>query len=63
MQLFNVVKLKKQSLNVAKIIKSPKAEQDLVEIWEYIAEDNEVNADKFLNLIQKKCRLLSENLW
>ncbi len=27
---------------------SPEAEQDLLEIWLYIAEDSPINADRFL---------------
>ncbi len=28
---------------------SPEAEQDLLDIWRYIAEDSPVNADRFLD--------------
>lgn len=40
------------------IIKRPRAKSDLVEIWDYIAEDSEARADTFLDLIdQKFCTL------
>ena len=39
---------------------SPEAEQDLIEIWFYIAEDNPVNADRFLDKIAKKYHWLTE---
>jgi len=31
------------------LIISPEAEQDLLDIWLYIAEDSPVNADRFLD--------------
>ena len=37
------------------------AEQDLVEIWIYIAEDNPVNADCYVEKLYKKGQLLAEN--
>jgi|GEM_PF-3161696 len=30
------------------IVKSPKAKSDLVEIWNYIADDSEIRADAFI---------------
>jgi len=33
---------------MADLIISPEAEQDLVDIWLYIAEDQPINADHFL---------------
>ena len=33
---------------------SPEAEQDLLEIWLYIAEDSPVNADRFLDRLEGK---------
>jgi toxin ParE1/3/4 len=42
------------------IIKRPRAKSDLVEIWDYIAEDSEARADSFLDLIDKKFRTLAQ---
>lgn len=36
------------------LIISPEAEQDLVDIWLYIAEDQPVNADRFLERLEQK---------
>ncbi|MEQ1706587.1 MAG: type II toxin-antitoxin system RelE/ParE family toxin [Rickettsiales bacterium] len=38
----------------------PQAEQDLDEIWWYIAQDNPKNADRFLDSIQETCVVVSE---
>lgn len=42
------------------IIKSPRAKSDLVEIWDYIAEDSEARADAFIDRIDKKFRTLAQ---
>lgn len=42
------------------LIISPEAEQDLVDIWLYIAEDQPVNADRFLERLEKKAQKLTE---
>jgi toxin ParE1/3/4 len=42
------------------LILSPEAEQDLVDIWLYIAEDQPVNADHFLERLEKKAQKLAE---
>ena len=39
---------------------SPEAEQDLVDIWLHIAEDQPVNADCFLERLQEKAQKLAE---
>ncbi len=39
---------------------SPEAEQDLVDIWLHIAEDQPVNADRFLERLQEKAQKLAE---
>ena len=36
-----------------RVLKSPEAENDLDEIWWYIAQDNPDNADKLLDEIEK----------
>ncbi|MBN9413431.1 MAG: type II toxin-antitoxin system RelE/ParE family toxin [Candidatus Paracaedimonas acanthamoebae] len=40
---------------------SPAAKQDLLEIWEYIAEESTVTALKVLSTIEQKCHMLSEH--
>lgn len=35
------------------LIKSPQSESDLIEIWLYIAEDQPVNADRFLDRLEE----------
>jgi len=42
------------------LIISPEAEQDLIDIWLYIAEDQPVNADHFLERLQEKAQKLAE---
>ncbi|NQY66986.1 MAG: type II toxin-antitoxin system RelE/ParE family toxin [Flavobacteriales bacterium] len=39
---------------------STEAENDLLEIWLYIAEDSLVNADRFLDRLYEKARQLAE---
>ena len=36
------------------------AEEDLIDIWVHIAQDNEKAADELLDEIEKRCTLLSE---
>jgi toxin ParE1/3/4 len=42
------------------LIISPEAEQDLIDIWLYIAEDQPVNADRFLERLQEIAQKLAE---
>jgi toxin ParE1/3/4 len=42
-----------------RVLKRPKAENDLDEIWWYIAQDNPQNADQFLDRIQEKLLALA----
>jgi toxin ParE1/3/4 len=42
------------------LIISPEAEQDLVDIWLHIAEDQPLNADRFLVRLQEKAQKLAE---
>jgi toxin ParE1/3/4 len=42
------------------IIKLARAKADLTEIWDYIAEDSEIQADAFINTVDQKFLLLSE---
>ncbi len=45
---------------MAKIIKLSRASNDLAEIWDYIADDSETQADLFIDLIDRKLQLLAE---
>jgi len=45
---------------VPTLIISPEAEQDLLDIWLYIAEDNPANADRFLDRLEGKALKLAE---
>lgn len=42
------------------LIISQSAQQDLIDIWNYIAVDNEQSADNMLDLLYEKCELLSK---
>lgn len=42
------------------IIKRPCARTDLIEIWDYIADDSEARADAFIDTIDRKIRALAE---
>lgn len=43
------------------IIKRPLARDDLSEIWDYIADDNERQADTFVDLIDQKFQELARH--
>jgi toxin ParE1/3/4 len=40
---------------------TPLAEQDLVEIWYFIAQDDPLAADRLLDLLEEKYKLLADN--
>ncbi len=42
------------------IIKLSRAKADLAEIWDYIADDSEAQADAFIDAIDLKLLLLAE---
>ena len=42
------------------VIKRPRAKIDLIEIWDYIADDSEVRADAFIDRIDQKFRTLAQ---
>ena len=44
---------------MVQIVKSPRAQTDLVEIWDYIAEDSEARADAFVAKIHEKFLVLA----
>lgn len=46
---------------MAQVLQSPEAEQDLLEIWLYVADDNEEAADKLLNEIDEASKMLARN--
>jgi toxin ParE1/3/4 len=46
---------------MATIVKRPRARNDLIEIWAYIAEDSDSKADAFVELLDRKFRALAEN--
>lgn len=43
------------------IVRRPLAEDDLIEIWSYIADDNEPAADRLLRKIEQSLRNLSDS--
>lgn len=44
-----------------KISFSKKAEEDLIDIWSYIAEDNPAAATRVLQSLNQRCELLADN--
>lgn len=46
---------------MAKVRRSRLAEDDLLEIWRFIAKDNPDAADRFLDLLAQKCEHLAES--
>ncbi|MBE9057521.1 type II toxin-antitoxin system RelE/ParE family toxin [Sphaerospermopsis sp. LEGE 08334] len=46
---------------MASIFQSPEAQNDLIEIWLYIRQDNEIAADRIIDAINEKLILLSES--
>jgi toxin ParE1/3/4 len=45
---------------MSKLIISPEADQDLLEIWLYIAEDSPDDADRFLDRLEENAQKLAE---
>lgn len=45
---------------MAVILKRPRAKADLVEIWDYIANDSETRADALIDSISRKFAILAE---
>jgi toxin ParE1/3/4 len=45
---------------MAVILKRPRAADDLIEIWDYIADDSVARADAFIDDADAKFRLLAE---
>ncbi len=46
---------------MAYLFRTAKAEEDLIQIWLYIATDNQVVADRIIDQIEEKCQMLSKN--
>ena len=46
---------------MAKVLRKPQAEADLIEIWTYIAQDNPTRADKLLDEIDEKLQTLAQS--
>lgn len=44
-----------------RIVRTDRAEEDLIDIWTYIALDNERAADRVLDVLERKTRLLANN--
>jgi toxin ParE1/3/4 len=44
-----------------KIVRRPRARQDLIEVWQYIADDNEAAANRTLDRIELALANLAEN--
>ena len=44
-----------------KIVRRPRARQDLIEVWQFIADDNEAAADRTLDRIDRALATLAEN--
>jgi toxin ParE1/3/4 len=45
---------------MARVLKRPLAENDLDEIWLYIAQDNPDSADALLDKIEERCQALAQ---
>jgi toxin ParE1/3/4 len=45
---------------MARVTRSARAAEDLIEIWSYIAEDNPTAADQLLDKIDETCARLAE---
>lgn len=46
---------------MTRILKTPNAEKDLDDIWDYIAEDNPERAVRFLRMLEEKLKALASN--
>ena len=44
-----------------RITRRPRAREDLLEVWSYIADDNETAADRMLDRIEQKLHMLADN--
>ncbi|MCE4226347.1 type II toxin-antitoxin system RelE/ParE family toxin [Methylobacterium sp. C25] len=46
---------------MANIVRRPRARLDLLDVWDYIADDNEAAADSMLDRIDRALNMLSDN--
>ncbi len=46
---------------MTRIVRSPRAAEDLIELWTYIAVDDPAAADRMLDLIEEKLGMLAAN--
>lgn len=46
---------------MAIVVKRPRAELDLLDLWDYIADDSSDRADAFLDRIEDKLQTLAQN--
>ena len=46
---------------MSEILRRPDAETDLDQLWLFIAQDDPVNADRFLDRVADTCALLGDN--
>ena len=46
---------------MARIRRTARAEQDLEDLWFFVAQDNPAAADRWLDMLEDKIRLLAEN--
>ena len=44
-----------------RVDKLPTARSDLIDIWQYIADDSPEDADRFLDTLEEKISLLADN--
>ncbi|TFF17200.1 type II toxin-antitoxin system RelE/ParE family toxin, partial [Jiella endophytica] len=44
-----------------RITRRPRAREDLLEVWGYIADDNETAADRMLDRIEQKLFMLADH--
>ena len=48
---------------MAVIVLQPRAKADLSDIWQFMAEDSDDQADAFIDLIDQKFQLLAQQAW
>lgn len=46
---------------ISRVKRTPRAEQDLEDIWFFVAQDNPVAADRLLDRIEQSTKLLADN--
>jgi toxin ParE1/3/4 len=46
---------------MTRIIRKPAVQEDLDNIWLYIAQDNIAAADRIIDLFEEKCRMLADS--